>query len=258
MNHVRRGATRRRRRLSEPAVRRVISAVMMAFGLGGALAVIPVVLLTMSQMDTYFGQSASSQERLVVIFLIALVFLFLAVMAAVLFTGGFVVSSIDFHADEQRRDRLTRKEIWQAILVGRGPAYLVGFDLAAFDLSLVRWLRGANLSGANLTQANLEGSDLDGAQLERAEMAGAVLTTTSLREANLDGANLTGADLSNADLSGASLKRARLVGANLTGAHLEGADLEGANLDGATLDEAVLEGARLEGATLPSALRHRP
>jgi uncharacterized protein YjbI with pentapeptide repeats len=223
----------------------------MAVGLGGALAIVPVAFVVVSQMDTYLGQSPSSQERLFLISLIALIFLFLGVIAAVFFVGGFVVSAMDRHAEEQQRDRLTRKEIWQAILSGRGPAYLVGFDLAGFDLSLVRWLRGANLTNAILARANLEGSDLGGANLERADLQGAVLVTTNLRDARLDGANLSNANLEGADLSGADLRKARLVGANLTGAHLEGANLEGANLTGARLADAFLDDARLEGATLP-------
>ena len=251
-------ARKRSRRLSEPAVRRIIAAVLMSFGLGGILAIIPVVFVVLRQMDTYIGQSPSTQERLFVVSLIALMFLFIAMMAAVLFVGGFVVSTLEHHADERRRDRVTTRDLRLAIVSGRGPAYLVGLDLAGFDLSLVRWLRGANLTNASLARATLEGSDLGGATLERADLQGAVLATTNLRDANLEGANLTGADLSGADLSGANLKRARLANANLTGAHLVGTDLSGANLTGARLVEAVLDEAKFEGATLPEGFVGQP
>jgi len=244
---------RRRRQVAEPAARRVLSAVLKAVGLGGALAVVPVAFVVVSQMDTQLGQSPSPQERLFLMSLLALIFLFLGVIAAVIFVGGFVVSTLNRLAEERQRDELTRKEIRQSILLGRGPAYLVGFDLADFDLSLARWLRGAVLTNAILTRANLEASDLGGASLERADLQNAILVTTNLRDARLEGANLSNADLSGADLSGADLRKARLVGANLSGAHLEGADLTGANLTGALLTEAFLDGARLEGATLPEA-----
>ena len=235
----------------EPEVRRLLNSAMMTLGLGGMVSIVLIVLVFATQLDEYIGKSTTGSEKLFVITLLAVMFLFIALIGAVIFVGAYVVSTINRQAAEARQKRLTVEDIQHSVMLGRGPAYLVGFDLAGMDFSWVRWLRGANLSGASLANANFENADLRGVDLERADLTGANLATADLRGANLREAILESCSLEGANLSDANLSQARLMGANLTGALLARTDLTRADLRGAELRDTLLEGAELDEARLP-------
>ena len=240
----------------EPQARRLVNSAMMTLGLGGMVSVILIVGVFATQLNDHIGKWTTGSEKLIVITLLAVMFLFLALIGAVIFVGGYLAAAIDRNALETRRKRLTVEDIQHSVMLGRGPAYLVGFDLSGMDLSWVRWLRGANISGGALANANFENADLRGANLERADLTGANLATADLREANLKGAILESANLSGANLSDAELEDAKMMAADLTGTLLARTDLARADMRGATIQDTVLEEAILTSATLPDGSAH--
>lgn len=109
--------------------------------------------------------------------------------------------------------------------------------IAAEEMSLNAWWRGADLHLVNLSGALLPGKDFAGANLRGANLFGVDMVGANLQKCNLRFANLQGGQLLNANL--------RL--SDLRGADFHGAILRGADLRGAKYDEHDLEGADCEG-----------
>ena len=205
----------------ESGARRAWNLILMVGGLGVAFTILLAVFAFLSQIDAYIGRAPTSQEKLIVIAVLGIILLFVALIGAILFLAGYVVSTIERQGELARRTDLTRGHLRRAIMESGGPAYLAGFELQGMDLSWTRWLRKGNLSGAQLAYANLEAADLEGADLSSADLSHANLTDTDLRGANLSGANFAHAKLSGANLLGANLEGARFGAADIEGAHFD-------------------------------------